>query len=75
MTSNQKKAYGLYMEKHNLKPTLCTYPTLYFIDKDGKTIKRTMDQVYIDLGWVLSVSSGKFGPARSKAKAKKEAAA
>lgn len=66
MSPNARKAYRQYLEKHDLKPTLCTYPTLYFIDKDGKTISKNITAVYQDLGWSLNPSTGKWTPPKKK---------
>lgn len=69
MSPNARKAYRLYLEKHNLKPTLCTYPEMYFVDQNGKTDHKNITAIYQDLGWTLVVSTGKWTPPK---KGKKE---
>lgn len=72
MTPNVRKAYRQYMEKHNLKPTLCTYPVMYFVDQNGETIKQSIQAIYQDLGWSLNPTTGRWSPAKNRKKEKSD---
>lgn len=69
MSPNVRKAYGQFLEKYNLKPTLCTYPEMYFIDQNGKTDHKNITAIFQDLGWSLNPNTGKWSPPK---KGKKE---
>lgn len=70
MTPTVRKAYAQYCSKYDYKPTLNTYPTMYFIHKTtGETIKKSIHEIYLDLGYKLNVSTGKWAEAK---KGKKE---
>ncbi len=41
-TAKQYKAIKWYAEKEELRPQLSAYPTVYFLNKDGVTVKENI---------------------------------
>lgn len=68
MKPNDHKAYAEYCQRFNLKPTLSTYPVMYFIDQNGKTITRRMTEVYSELGWKLNPLTNRWSRGAKKKK-------
>lgn len=66
MKPNDHKDYAEYCIKHELRPTLSTYPIMYFIDMNGNTIKKSMESIYRELGWKLNIRTNRYSKPASK---------
>lgn len=66
MKPNDHKAYAAYCEKFEVRPTLCTYPTMYFISKEGETISMPLTEMYQAVGWSLNPKTNRWSKPKEK---------